>query len=164
MIVVTPAGSRRMLPRMARILAVLMLLLVGCGDDGTTTSTPSPTPQATVTPDATDVEETTAPPPEECADETITGNVEVRLVENDNTFSPSCIIVLGGQGLEIVNKGSSRHNFSIEGTDVDLDTDPGDATRTEALSGVVEAGTHAFFCKYHQALGMVGEITLTEAG
>jgi plastocyanin len=153
-----------MLARMSRALAVLMLLLAGCGDGGNTTSTPSPTPQATVTPEATDVEETTAPPAEECTDETITGNIEVRIIENDNAFSPSCIIVLGGQGLEILNKGDSKHNFSIEGTDVDLDTDPGDATRTEVLSGVVEAGTHTFFCKYHEALGMVGEITLTEAG
>jgi plastocyanin len=163
MIAVTPVGSRRMLRRMARILAVLMLLLAGCGEDGGPNVAP-PTPLPTVTPEATDVQETTAPPTEECTDETITGNVQVRIVENDNAFSPSCIIVLGGQGLEILNKGDSKHNFSIEGTDVDLDTDPGDATRTEALSGVVDAGTHAFFCKYHRALGMVGELTLTEAG
>jgi plastocyanin len=47
---------------------------------------------------------------------------------------------------------------------VDLDTRPGEATRTEALAGVLEPGTHKFICKYHAAQGMRGEITLTEAG
>jgi plastocyanin len=153
-----------MLGRMHRSVLMALLLLAGCGAGGSNTSPPSPTPQATVTPDATDVEQTSAPPTEECADETITGNVEVTIRETDNVFSPTCVIVLGGQGLEILNKGSAKHNFTIEGTDVDLDTDPGAATRTEALSGAVEPGTHTFFCKYHRSLGMEGEITLTEAG
>lgn len=100
----------------------------------------------------------------ECVDESITGNTEAKIVQNDNAFSPSCLIVLGGQGLKIANKGASRHNFSIEGTGVDLDTEAGDATRTEALAGILEPGTHKFVCKYHAALGMRGEITLTEAG
>jgi plastocyanin len=151
--------------RGTRVLVVLSaVLLAGCGGGGETVSPPSPSPQTTPTPEETVIEETAPPPEEECTDETITGNVEVRIIENDNAFSPTCLIVLGGQGLEIVNKGSSKHNFSIDGTDVDLDTDAGDVTRTEALGGAVEPGTHEFFCTYHRALGMVGEITLTEAG
>ena len=158
------AGSGGVLPTVHRLAVATLFLLAACGGGDETVSPPSPSPQATVTTDATVVEETTAPPEEECTDETITGNVEVRILENDNAFSPRCLIVLGGQGLEIVNKGSLKHNFSIDGTDLDLDTDAGDVTRTEALSGAVEPGTHEFFCKYHRALGMVGEITLTEAG
>ena len=103
-------------------------------------------------------------PVDECVDETITGNVEVTIRETDNEFSPACLTVLGGQGLEILNRGETLHNFSIEGTDVSLDTPPGEATRTEALAGVLEPGTHKFVCKYHAAQGMRGEITLTEAG
>lgn len=152
-----------MLPRVAALLVALLLLLVGCGNGGETTSTPSPTPQATVQPPETDVVE--APPPvEECTDETITGNPEVTIRETDNAFTPQCLIVLGGQGLEILNRGEALHNFSIEGTSVDIDTKPGEAARTEALAGVVEPGTHRFICKYHAAQGMRGEITLTEAG
>jgi plastocyanin len=149
---------------MPRIAIALLLLLAGCGDGGETASTPSPSPQATVDPTETDVAEETLPPVEECTDETITGNVEVTIRETDNAFSPACLVVLGGQGLEILNRGTALHNFSVEGTAVDLDTRPGEATRTEPLSGVLEPGTHKFICKYHAAQGMRGEITLTEAG
>lgn len=152
-----------MLADVARILVTALLLLAGCGDGGETTSTPSPTPQATVEPSETDAVEPPAPI-EECTDETITGNVEVTIRETDNVFSPSCVIVLGGQSLEIVNRGETLHNFSIEGTVVNLDTRPGEATRAEALAEVLEPGTHRFICKYHAAQGMRGEITLTEAG
>ncbi|MGH2711851.1 MAG: cupredoxin domain-containing protein [Actinomycetota bacterium] len=148
---------------MARFTVIMMLLLTACGGGSSESeSTPSPTPQATV--ESSEPEEESPATEPECVDETITGNTEVTIAENDNAFSPKCVVVLGGQGLEIVNKGSSKHNFSIEGTDVDLDTESGDTTRTEALAGAVEPGTFEFFCKYHRALGMVGEITLTEAG
>jgi len=152
-----------MLVEVAPVAIVILLLLAGCGNGGETTSTPSPTPQTTVEPSETEPVE--APPPvEECTDETITGNIEVTIRETDNEFSPSCLIVLGGQGLEIRNRGETLHNFSVEGTQLDLDTRPGEATRTEALAGVIEPGTHRFICKYHAARGMRGEITLTEAG
>ena len=154
-----------MLLPMPRIAIALLLLLAGCGDGGgDTASPPPPSPQATAEPEETDPPQETPPPSEECTDETITGAVEVTIRETDNAFSPSCLIVLGGQGLEILNRGDALHNFSIEGTPVDLDTRPGEATRTEALGQVLEAGTHKFVCKYHFAEGMRGEITLTEAG
>ena len=152
-----------MLAGVAPILVAVLLLLSGCGNGAEITSTPSPSPQATVEPSGTDVVEE-PPPVEECVDETITGNVEVTIRETDNAFSPQCLVVLGGQGLEILNRGNGLHNFSLEGTSVDLDTRPGEATRTEALAGVLEPGTHKFICKYHAAQGMRGELTLTEAG
>ena len=149
-----------------RYLLLAAIFLAGCGGDADTaapTPSPSPTSTATAVPEETEATEP-SPEPEECTDETITGNIEVTIRETDNEFSPACVIVLGGQGLEILNKGSTEHNFSIEGTSVDLDTAPGSPTRTEAISGVVEPGTYTFFCKYHRQLGMEGEITVTEAG
>ena len=154
-----------MLLPMSRFAIVLLLLLAGCGGGEDTASPPSESPQATVEPEETESPEATPSPVEqECTDETITGAVEVTIRETDNAFSPACLIVLGGQGLEILNRGEALHNFSIEGTQLDLDTRPGESTRTEPLAGVLEAGTHEFLCKYHVSDGMRGEITLTEAG
>jgi plastocyanin len=150
---------------MARIAAAMtiLLLLPACGGGEEATSTTSPKPQATVTADTPEIEATTPPASEECTDETISGPV-ARIEQNDNAFSPTCLIMLGGQGLRIVNNGSSKHNFSIDGADVDIDTDPGHTSETEVVGGIAEPGTYEFFCKYHRALGMVGEITITEAG
>ena len=154
-----------MLPCMPRIAIVLLLLLAGCGNGGETASTPSPSPETTAEPTEPDPQDEVTPPADaECTDETITGSAEVTIRETDNAFSPVCLIVLGGQGLEILNRGTNLHNFSIEGTAVDLDTRPGEATRTEPLATVIEPGTHKFICKYHAADGMRGELTLTEAG
>lgn len=166
MIAATPTAPRRMLGGMKRLAIVVLLCLAACGGDADTsapTPSPSPTITATAIPEETETVEP-SPESEECSDQTITGNIEVTIRETDNAFSPACVIVLGAQGLELLNKGSSKHNFSIEGTSVDLDTEPGAATRTEGLSGAIEAGTYPFFCKYHRELGMEGEITLTEAG
>lgn len=153
-----------MLLRMSRIAVALLLLLAACGGGGQTTAPSSPTPQATVETEETETPEETPPTSEECTDETITGAVEVTIRETDNAFSPSCLVVLGGQGLEILNRGEALHNFSIEGTPIDIDTRPGEASRTEPLATALEPGTHEFVCNYHAELGMRGEITLTEAG
>lgn len=147
---------------MVRVLVGLALLLATCtAEREAAPPAESPTPEASPA--------ITVPPaqeqaPQECVDATIAGQVEVTIRERDNTFSPSCLTVLGGQGLELLNRGENVHNFSIEGTEVSLDTPPGEATRTEAIGGVVEPGTYTFFCEYYRAEGMEGEITITEAG
>lgn len=153
--------SRRAIARPIA-LAALILLVPGCGDDSRPSPEPSPLPP--VSPSLTPETATPAPPSHDCIDETVTGEIEILIRELDNTFSPDCLVVLGGQSLIITNHGSARHNFTIEGTSVDIDTEPGETTRTEAIGGAVTPGSHAFFCSYHRALGMDGEITVTKAG
>jgi plastocyanin len=145
----------------ATLVCFALLLAAGC--DAEPTAAPSPSPQASPT------EEPTASPtpvesPAECSDETVTGEDDATLHLNDNAFSPDCIIVLGGQALELENEGLNRHNFSIQGQDVDIDVNPGRDERTDAAGTLAEAGTFTFFCKYHRSLGMEGEITIVEAG
>ena len=146
-------------------LVLSLTLLVGCGGgepaSQQTPASPPASPSSEVTaepsPEADDL-------PGACSDETITGEFEATITANDNAFSPDCLIVLAGQGLQIVNEGFNRHNLTIDGSEVDLDVEPDDELRTEAIGGQVEPGTYDFFCSYHRSLGMDGEITITDAG
>lgn len=154
---------------MKRVLVAVMtagLLSTACASDpepgASSTPTPVPTPAETaeITPESPDPGEAT----EACSDQTITGKPEATLRISDNAFSPSCVVLLGGQSLKLVNRGANLHNITVEGSDVDLDVPAGATDRTEAIGGIVEPGTYRFLCKYHVSLGMEGELTVTEAG
>lgn len=146
------------------VIVGALLLLGGCDSEPATVA--SPRPQASPQPSPQPSPEPPSPveEAEECTDATITGEVEATLRQSDNVFSPDCLIVLGGQSLKVQNRGTALHNFTVEGTQVDLDVRPGETNRTEAIGTAVEAGSYAFFCKYHRSLGMEGEITITVAG
>ena len=75
----------------------------------------------------------------------------------DNAFEPGDVAVAAGE-LELVNDGASPHNFSIEGTDVDVDVDAGeDGHATLDL----DPGTYTMFCEFHRTQGMEGTLTVT---
>jgi plastocyanin len=82
------------------------------------------------------------------------------VTQSDFSFTPSALAIRTDQGLSIKNNGPSLHNFSIPGTQVDLDVQPGQSTNTESIGQVVKPGTYQFFCKYHKSRGMVGTITV----
>ncbi len=73
-------------------------------------------------------------------------------------FKPTVITGTPGQSLtlDLTNDGSALHNFSLTEQSVDTDVQAGgtgSVTVTIPQSGFVE-----FFCKYHKALGMIGEL------
>ena len=75
----------------------------------------------------------------------------------DNAFQPGDVAVAAGE-LELVNDGASPHNFSVEGTDVDVDVEAGE-DRHAALD--LEPGTYTMFCEFHRTQGMEGTLTVT---
>ena len=84
------------------------------------------------------------------------GEVEV----DDFYFNPT--VIKGTPGaqikLELDNESQTLHNFTLEDQNIDQDIQPGakeDVTVTFPQSGFLE-----FFCKYHKASGMVGELTV----
>lgn len=153
-----------MLCSMVRALIVAALLLAACVEEAASPpASESPTPEATFAP----TEDSPSPEPPtdvECVDATATGRPEVTIRMVDDEFVPACLSVLGGQGIKLANRGGSVHNFSVEGSDVDIDIPPGEMVSTEAIAGAVEPGTHTFFCEYHRSRGMEGQITISEAG
>jgi plastocyanin len=156
-----------MLTSMAlRVLLVAVLLLSACESEpeaaDTAPPTSSPTPAAAPSPSPSPAASPTAE--RACTDATVTGEVIVRIRAQDFVFNPECLVVLGGQGLEVRNGGDNIHNFTIEGSSIGFDVSPGEVTRTEAVGGAVPPGTYEFFCFYHRGQGMTGEITVSAAG
>lgn len=148
---------------MARAMIVLTLLLAACAEETAAPPAASPTPETTFAP----TEGTPTPEPQstdECVDATASGRPEVTIRLVDDEFVPACLSVLGGQSLKLANRGSAVHNFSVEGSDVNIDIPPGKTIRTEAIAGAVPSGEHVFFCEYHRSRGMEGHITVSEAG
>ena len=160
---VRAGGSGRLLHQG---LVALVALVAACSAQptGAPTPTASPPTSAPVSPSPTGSSPSVPfAPAADCEDATIEGAV-VTIRQVDNLFMPECLVVLGGQSLRIRNQGENVHNFTIEGTQVDLDLQPGTRVKTEPVAEVVAPGTYTFFCRFHRRFGMEGEITVTAVG
>jgi len=149
-----------MLAPMLRALLMLALLLAACEAEPERTVPASPSPSPIPSPATPAPSPITSPAERACVDATTAALA--RVVMLDFEFRPDCLVVLGGQGLILRNRGGNLHNLTIESSQVGIDVTPGDVARTEAVS--LPAGTYTFYCIYHQGQGMVGELTVTEAG
>ena len=128
---------RGMTRRLAPLAIALLLLGAACSKKSTTP--PTTQPPTTTTP---------------------AGN-EVAIQMADFTFSPSAIAAANTATLVLTNSGTALHNFSIEGTPVDVDVQPGQSATLTPPPTPLAPGDYNVFCKYHKALGMVATLTVT---
>lgn len=151
----------RMTFRGVALGAVLVLALSACaeeprgrptGSEATEPATEEPTEDEGIE------EEEDGEIPEDCLDER--EGVNVPLVAEDFSFDPPCTVAIGAQGVILDNAGQATHNLTVEGTSIDEDVDPGAQIETGPLN--LEAGTHRFFCKFHEGQGMEGQLVVTE--
>lgn len=85
----------------------------------------------------------------------------VTVETKDNNFSPATITVDAGDTITFNNIGQAPHT----GTDKAGSFDTGNINPGESKSVTLDkAGTIALICKYHEALGMTGQITVRAAG
>ncbi len=61
----------------------------------------------------------------------------------------------------IRNEGRNLHNVSIRGTSIDHDIRTGESFRLVPVGERLAPGTYQIFCRYHDYVGMTGEITVT---
>lgn len=156
--------------RLLSIFAVLVLFASACGgngDDGadgveeTSSGSASSTEAADGTPTPI-VEETQALTGGETANfydqADVTGEDSIELELDDNYFQPTIMTGQAGQEitLELFNEGGNIHNFSLTEQNVSQDLEEGG--RQEVKVKFPESGALKFFCKYHQELGMRGEL------
>ncbi|MEX2203424.1 MAG: hypothetical protein WD965_05000 [Actinomycetota bacterium] len=135
--------------------AVLAMTATACGGDG---GQDADGPGVTGATGATGGTEGTAPTGANCVDLTGEGVAfTIRLEKNE--FVPNCFTASASQGITIVNADAILHNFTLQGTSIDVDIPPGDEFNGEPIAGVVDPGLYVLVCKYHLP-GMVGEITV----
>jgi plastocyanin len=87
----------------------------------------------------------------------------VQLVASDFEFTPAELPFAAGEETQITftNTGQAKHNFTVDGTDVDEDVD---ANGEVTFDFTAPGQTASFQCKYHPDT-MLGTITITgEAG
>ena len=132
-------------------LAVVALAGAACGKSSSTT------PGTTGVTGATGTGPTGATGvPANCSD--LSQGSVFKLTQQNFAFHPSCVIARSEQSISITNQDSVLHNFTIEGTQVDVDIQPG--TTFNGESAGLAPGTYQFFCKFHRASGMVGVIVV----
>jgi plastocyanin len=136
----------------AEILLPLLVLLAACSGpaDGSPRRSPSPTtPQPAVS------------SPKPCADLT---ERPFSLGMRDFRFVPSCLVVSGTVPFHLHNNGSTEHNLTIPGTGFSVDVAPGkSAGEGRLMASNVPPGTYRFFCRFHRAKGMTGELHVLAA-
>jgi plastocyanin len=97
---------------------------------------------------------------ETCADVSAPEGAPAPVTTMDNFFEPPCIAVSSEQSVAVTNAGNQDHNFTIQGTDLSVDVEPGEDEETEEVGDEVAAGTFKFFCRFHEDAGMVGTIVV----
>lgn len=78
----------------------------------------------------------------------------------DFEFSPDPVAVPQCVSIEFTNRGTQRHNFSIEDTSVVGDVSVDGRRETGPLG--LGAGTYTLFCKYHRDAGMTTTLTIDD--
>ena len=74
-------------------------------------------------------------------------------------FHPDCFTASASQGLTLVNEDGTLHSFTVEGTPIDVDVEPGETLHLDPIAGQVQPGTYDLICKYHLPT-MNGSITI----
>ena len=83
--------------------------------------------------------------------------------DNDSSgyfFNPTILLGSAGQSitLDIKNDGSVQHNFSITSMNVNIMIQPGASQEVKVT--FPQTGTVEYFCSFHHALGMAGELSV----
>lgn len=93
----------------------------------------------------------------------VKGKAELELEADDFYFKPTFLRGDPGQTvkLEIENEGTVQHNFSIPLLRLDRDIPP--KSKADVEITFPQSGVLRFFCKYHTAQGMNGQLLAGDA-
>ena len=148
-------------------LVVVSLVLAACGgsEEATPTAAPASPPPPAAAPAQTPTEEPIASSPADTTPSNDEGT-QVTIINGDPggdtkayAFVPAELTFAVGETVTFTLKAESEiHNFSIDAREVDEDVDGGE--EVDVTVTFDEAGTHRFYCLFHEANGMEGTITV----
>jgi plastocyanin len=90
----------------------------------------------------------------------ISGKEDVSVEVDSFYFKPTVLKGSAGQQikLELENESNTLHNFTL--SDQNIDQDIQSKQKAEVTITLPQSGFLEFFCKYHKASGMVGELSV----
>lgn len=148
--------------RVFALLSLVVLLgVAACGTVSTTAGQASPAPtQPVSTPGAasgTCPASSNLPADTNMHGVSAASGSQVSIEASDFFFSPTCVTGLhsGTITLTVHNGGLVLHNVSIPQLHIDQDMSPGQTITVQVKMG---SAPLVFFCKYHQASGMLGAL------
>lgn len=62
---------------------------------------------------------------------------------------------------EVKNEGFNLHNFTVVGTDISVDLEPGQQLLWPRIGDHLAPGTYDVYCKYHLSVRMTGKLIVT---
>ena len=80
---------------------------------------------------------------------------EISVTASGFAFSPTELEVAAGTEILVENADAVAHTFTIDGTDIDLELDPGDVEDAEID---LDTGSYGFRCRFHSS--MTGTLTV----
>jgi hypothetical protein len=82
-----------------------------------------------------------SPAPSDCVDLTGHGaSITIRM--SGLQFHPACFTASASQRLTLENQDGTLHSFTVEGTPIDVDLDPGTTQDLAPVAGTVQPGTY----------------------
>ena len=143
--------SRRLVTLLLGLLLPLALVAMACGG-GTATVTFEPAPSATTPAAPAAAPASAAPSGDSIA-------IDLTTTSNPFTFAPAEFELQAGKSYTFNIKVDSQfHTFTVKDLNIDQALNPNSA-QTVSLK-VDKPGTYELICIPHQALGMVGTITV----
>jgi plastocyanin len=88
-----------------------------------------------------------------CDSPTTTTEVDMQ----DMAFTPSCVSATANDTLNLVNKDTTEHTFTVKGTSINV-TIEGGQTATAPLTGIAP-GTYTVTCQFHPQMTQTLRIT-----
>jgi plastocyanin len=83
----------------------------------------------------------------------------VTVTQANYLFSPSTPTVASGESITVKNTTpSTPHTFTVTGEDIDVTLDP---ASSQEVAIDLPPGTYPFICRFHEASGMTGTLTVT---